>query len=914
MSGAPRPPLALVFTDVQGSTRLWEQLGARFAEAIALHDRALLDRLEAHGGYAVKSEGDGAMLAFADAGQAVRFALDLQDTLRALPWPPMDDPEIQDLVTLDGAFTGPRVRVGVDVGSPVARPDPVTGRVDYLGPAVNRAARVAAAAHGGQVVLSARALAEAALPEGVEVVDLGAYALRGIDAPVRIHQLGAGRFPALRAPLARRTNLTPDPQRLHGRAVELAALAAHVDAGARLITVVGPGGVGKTRLTRRFGLARAEATPGGVWFCALERATDAMGVRAGVAAALSLPPQAAEDARLRAELARRERTLLILDNLEQVTGPAAAVIAGWLDAAPTLQVLASSRIPLRLPQERVLPVPPLAQDPGVALFLERAQRANPAFSLRDGELEEVAELVRRVDGLPLSIELAAARSRAMRPGQMLARMDQRFRLLAGPGQGRHATLRAVLDGSWELLGPAARRALAQLSVFRGPFTLEDAEAVLDLGDAWPSDALVELVDHSLVQAPEGAPARLSMLASVAEYAATKLEDPAREAAERRHGRRFASLAEPLPTDGPVPLLPGAEALLDDLVAAVARAARHVEPGVAARCALLALEIIQRRGPIALGPRLVEQVLGTPGLSLDLEGRLRNRRAQMLWVSGDIEAARQALTELRALYHRVGDAGGEAALVGNLGVLLRAEGRIQEAEDHFRQAVALNRRLGQRSSEAVGLRNLGTVLVERGALDEAGAVCAEALTLNQELGDVRGRAVVLGDVAVIRLLQGEGDEALRLAEVQVRLLREGGDRHYLGGALGTLAEIELTLGRAAEAQAHVAESLAMAEELGLRGAAAIQRSLLAHALAATEPTRAEALFAQADAEAREAALLPLERGLIWCRWGRCAAAWGQREQAAAMATSARAIAEALPLSPDAPLRRALDMLERGLVRC
>jgi predicted ATPase/class 3 adenylate cyclase/tetratricopeptide (TPR) repeat protein len=558
MQPAPTGQVTLVFTDLEGSTELWERLGPRFQHVLQRHHAILRERIAARGGFEVKTEGDAFMIAFARASDALRFALETQEALAAETWP---------------AETGElRVRIGAHAGEPLCITDSSTGRPDYYGPAVNRAARIAAAAHGGQILASSVTWELAGDARGEAVgTDLGVHRLKGMEQPERLWQalpkMLAGRaFPQIRTLSARPTNLVPPATSFIGRERELRELAAAFEERAtRLVTLTGPGGTGKTRLALRLGADLLERFEGGVWVADLSEARDSTGVAEAVARAIGAPLRPGDNTveGVAAVLELRRPLLLILDNFEQVVGAGAATVGVWRARAPETRFLATSRALLGLAAEREYEVPALALPPpsgasratarleafdGLRLFLERAREADSRFVPDPASFPAIVDLCARLDGIPLAIELAAARIRVLRPAEMLARLDQRFQILRSSRRdlpARQQTLLGAIDWTYDLLAEWERSAFRQLGVFRGGFFLEDAEAVLDLSAfADAPDALTavqSLREKSVLRSwstPFGA--RFGMYASLQDYAALKIDAAERTGARKRHAARVMS--------------------------------------------------------------------------------------------------------------------------------------------------------------------------------------------------------------------------------------------------------------------------------------------------------------------------------------------------------------------------------------
>jgi hypothetical protein len=452
MRELPTGTVTFLFTDVEGSTRLLQEHGGRYADLLAEHRRVLRAAFVRHGGVEVDTQGDAFFVAFASAREAVAAAAEGQ-----------------------AALSGPvPVRIGLHTGEAQVTEE------GYVGLDVHRAARIAAAGHGGQVLLS-RSTRD--LVEG-EVRDLGEHRLKDLSAPERLYQLGEGEFPRLRT--LYQTNFPVPATPFLGRRRELADLTELLARGdVRLLTLTGPGGTGKTRLALQAAGASSDDYPDGVWWVPLAAVRDHELVLPSVAQTLGATNG------LASHIGDR-RLLVLLDNFEQVVA-AAAGVAELLSSCPRLDVLVTSRKVLRVSGEQAYPVPPLQPRDGTELFVARARAAHPDFA----ESDAVGELCGRLDNLPLAIELAAARSRTLSPEQLLGRLSQRLDLLKGgrDADPRQQTLRATIEWSCDLLAAEEQRLFARLAVFAGGCTLEAAEQVCDSG----LDTLASRVDKSLVR-------------------------------------------------------------------------------------------------------------------------------------------------------------------------------------------------------------------------------------------------------------------------------------------------------------------------------------------------------------------------------------------------------------------------------
>jgi predicted ATPase/class 3 adenylate cyclase len=574
MNQLPVGTVSFLFTDLEGSTRLWEEHSEAMREALARHDELIRDAIASHGGHVVKGTGDGVHAAFGSAQDAVGAAIDAQRELTAESW---------------GEAGALRVRMGIHTGEAEQRAE------DYYGTAVNRAARVMAAAHGGQVLVSdATALLLDRSSASYELVDLGEHLLRDLPHASRIFQVHAPGierdFPPLRT-AAFPGNLPKAATSFLGRTNELAALV-QLTGSSRLVTLTGPGGVGKTTLATQVASDVSHAYSGGAWLCELASAPTGDSVVEVVAASLRVP--ARQGSTLEASLIEflgPRPALLVFDNCEHVIAPAVALIDALLRACPGVRVLATSREPLGSDFEHVSRVAPLElpdsgastdairATPTVSLFIERAHAAGADFDPDDATVNAIAEIARRLDGIPLAIELAAARSLVMHPSEIAEHLDERFQLLGRSREGtdRHRTLQATVDWSYDLLSERERVVFDLLGVFTGSFAVESVVSIVgDRMGAWDVlDALTGLVTKSMAIADVSiAGSRYSMLETLRAYAVEHLRAAGTLDAERRnHLRAFATFAEAAGEHltGPDELVwqPRVVAELDNLRAAVA---------------------------------------------------------------------------------------------------------------------------------------------------------------------------------------------------------------------------------------------------------------------------------------------------------------------------------------------------------
>jgi predicted ATPase/class 3 adenylate cyclase len=542
-----------LFTDLESSTRLWEHHPEPMRVALARHDSILREAIAAAGGVLVKSTGDGLLAAFDSVAGAVGTALVAQRGLATERW---TTPEPL------------RVRMGIHVGDGELRDG------DYYGPAVNRAARIMAAAHGGQTLVSGAtaAAASATLPDGATLTDLGTHRLKDLILPEHLFQLShrdlRSDFPPPATLEGRPTNLPTQVSEFFGRESEIESVQAMLDAPTtRILTLAGPGGAGKTRLALQVAADRLDSFPDGVFFVDLAAETSPDAAYESILRALDIPPGSGGNALdVLAVRLRNSHMLLVLDNFEQVTDAAAGVV-DLVQRAPGLTVLITSREALRVRGERIFPVPPLglpdpragvdviAASEAVRLFVERAQSVRRDFSIDDTNASTVAEICLRLDGLPLAVELAAARLNVFTPGDLLDRLRTRLDVLGAGGRdlpARQRTLWGAIGWSYELLDPDERAVFEMMSVF-SPTDMRALEAVAAdaLDGAFIIDALSSLVDKSLIRATvDGGMQRFSMLHTIREFAAERLAaTPQNDSAVRAaHARYFSELIERLGRD------------------------------------------------------------------------------------------------------------------------------------------------------------------------------------------------------------------------------------------------------------------------------------------------------------------------------------------------------------------------------
>src|SRR4051794_13947088 len=673
MSELPTGTVTFLFTDIEGSTQLLARMPDRYGDVLAEHQRVLRLAFDEHGGQEGGREGDSFFVAFARAPDALAAAVDGQRALAGTRWPERG---------------GLRVRMGIHTGEAALRGG------DYVGLDVHRAARISSAGHGGQVLVSSatRELVADELPPDVALRDLGEHRLKDLGRPVHLFEVVAADLPSEFPPPGSlspvHARIPAPPTATIGREADLARLGDLLaEPDTRLVTLVGPGGVGKTRLALE--LARGTDEDGrfahGIWFVTLAGTTQPVHVASTVAQALALTPLGGEtpyDAIMRF-LAPKE-SLIVLDNFEHLL-PAAPIVTELLAACPALTVLTTSREPLRVDAEHCFAVSPLevpANGRGVdvertaasALFVERSRRHDATFALTEANAPAIADICRRLDGLPLAIELAAARTTLLDPQELSRRLARSLDALgpaARDAPARQRTLRATIDWSHRLLTPGEARAFARFAVFAGGATVEAAERVTG-GDL---DTLEGLVDKHLLQRRYSAhgTSRLVMLETVLEYARERL-DADEDAAEihRRHRREYLALVESaeaaMSTTEEAEWLPRLDAEVANLRAALDTSIRHGDPNLGLRVAGLLAEFWDIRGMSTEGLEWLQTALDAAGDDAPIHDRARARRAQLKLleelgsvyeVGGLIEQTRIRAIEALALSRQAGDPSGIA---------------------------------------------------------------------------------------------------------------------------------------------------------------------------------------------------------------------------------------------------------------
>ena len=852
MKALPTGIVTFVFTDIEGSTKLVQALGDRYAGLLAEHCRIMRSAIADHGGTEVATEGDSFFAVFPAGSDALEATAVAQRELAAGTWPP---------------GVNVRVRMGVHTG------EGTLGGDNYIGLDVHRAARIAGAGHGGQIVVSETTRASVAdrPPAGTRLRDLGAHRLKDLAQPEHVYQLDVTglpvEFPALRSLDARANNLPVQLTSFVGREAEITAVQALLDR-ARLVTLTGPGGAGKTRLALQVAAERLLRHGDGAFFVELAPISEADMVPSAIAAALLIREATERPLLDTITDALRDRDMLVvLDNFEHLQA-AAPTVAGLLAAAPKLRVLVTSRARLNLRGEEECEVPPLripdaahlpplaelSQFEGVHLFVERARAVRSDFEVTAASAPAIAEIVARLDGLPLAIELAAAKTRILTPEAILGRLGSRLAFLRGGARdlpARQQTLREAIDWSYQLLAPADQRSLRWLGVFVGGFTVPAADELLARSghDGDVVEVLESLADQSLVrrlQGQHGEP-RLSMLETIREFALERLAEAGEmDEARRLHAEVVLAIAEALEPQ----LASSAEALdamshdHDNLRAALNWSIENGEADVGLRLGHAAWRFWQRRGHFREARSWFDRILALPGAAAPSAARAKGvtGAAGIAYWQNDYDTALRWYREAEDIVRGLGDrawladalynTGETAALSGDmatvvaklgegeaigrelgddtiLGRLLQAKGymafmgdQLDAARGPLEEALAVALRGSDPAAAFGGHHTVGQVARLQGRFDDAARHYREAIRLGVDLGDVAQMTEPLQGLAAVLIATGEPERGVRLLGANDAI------RERLGGGpppewlrLGDpLLDAKRTLGEATAAQA------------------------------------------------------------------------------------------------------------------
>ena len=828
LTAPPTGTVTFLFTDIAGSTRLWEMHPDAMQDALARHDTLLRNIVQFHQGHVVKTTGDGLHAAFATAPQALHATLTAQRTLQTQPWqPPL------------------AVRMGLHTGTAESRD------ADYYGPALNRAARLMAAGHGGQVLLSAatQELVRDHLPEGAGLLELGQHRLKDLGRPEQVYQLLHPDLPAAFPPLrsldnpALPNNLPQQVTSFIGREKEVAEIKALLGK-TRLLTLTGAGGAGKTRLSLQVAADLLDGEGDGVWLVELAALSDPALVVQAVADVLGIKEQAGQTIQQTLVAALKpKRLLLVLDNCEHLVGACASLASDLLRSCPGVRILASSREALNVAGEQAYRVPSLSlPDPrqaqtlesvsqfeAVRLFIDRSLQTQPSFQVTNENAPAVAQVCFRLDGIPLAIELAAARVRSLSVEQINVRLDQRFRLLTGGSRTalpRQQTLRSLIDWSYDLLTESEKVLLCRLSVFAGGWTLAAAEAICagDRIEEWEVlDLLTGLVDKSLVGYEEEG--RYRLLETVRRYAGDRLtESGGAETIQGRAASYFLRLAEEAE-----PHLMGPEQVLwlgrletehENLRASLAWYEQQPEGAEAGlRLAGALWRFWKVRGHLSEGRQWLSRTLKrgqedtaetAPSAA---QARALNGAGNLADLQGDYDQAQALFEKSLILWRQLADQEGIAGALGNLGGSAARHGDYAAARVLYEESLTVFRGLGNQRVIAALLSNLSSLAFWQGDYARARALDEESLGLQRKMGDQWSIALLLNNLGKLAILQDDYAEAQTLFEESLTLRRQLRDQSGIAHALADMGSLADAQGDYARARTLFGESLVIHRQMG-----------------------------------------------------------------------------------------------------
>jgi len=792
----PTGTLTFLFTDVEGSTRAWELNPARMSASLLRHNELLADAIRRHQGHVFKTVGDAFCAAFNTPHEALRAAIDAQ---RALAH------------TL-------RVRMALHTGTAVEREG------DYYGPTLNRVARLMAIGHGGQILLSGitAELVKPAVDDNVRLIDLGAHRLRDLGQPEHVFQAAVADlpsdFPALASLGSRANNLPAQLTTFVGREHELRALNDALQT-TRLLTLTGPGGIGKTRLALEVATQALDAFPNGAWFIDLSAVREGERIPETIASALSLHEEADRSHwDVAIAFLREKQLLLILDNCEHLIDHCARRASEILQAAGAVTVLATSREPLSVPGEQLWPVPTLLdaaaaddvslnESPAVRLFIDRALLTGRPLDLSGKALETVVEICRCLDGIPLALELAASRVQSLTVPEILEHLNDRFSLLTSRDRTRlprQQTLRGAIDWSFDLLSDAERRVFARTAAFSGGFTLAAAEVVCgyDFARADVLDTLGTLVAKSfLLRHEHDGSSRYRTLETMHEYAFEKLAAAAElEPTRHKHFDFYLAYAE--------------------------RWDRQFTLSQADALHAIDAEYENIRATLAWG-------FGQP-LKTELLLRMAIAIARYWEVRGHMREARMWFARLLDRVPPAEVNGTVAAAYARAGNLANLHGDYRNAMLLGHTALKLRRQLNDAAGVAESLNNLGRTLQDAGRPKQAGTLYAEALKIFRVQNNVPAQARTLGNLGLLAMVRADHELALRNMRESLALIEDGGDTRLTAHILGGLGYLSHHAGAISDSLNYNSRSLAMLKELGdLPGVARVLNNLAEVTIAAED---------------------------------------------------------------------------------
>jgi len=843
----PSGTVTLLFTDIEGSTRLLQQLGDRYSGVLAECRQLLRATFQEWNGREVDTQGDAFFIAFARATDAVLAAVDVQRALSAHPWP-------------EGAAV--RVRVGLHTGEPTLTHE------GYVGLDVHRSARIMSAGHGGQVLLSQTTanLVEQDLPDDVTLRDLGEHHLKDLARPKHLFQLVISGLPADFPPLktldTHPNNLPVQLTPFIGREQEVTAVCDLLRReDLRLLTLTGPGGTGKTRLGLQVAAELSDLFADGVFFVNLAPISDPTLVVPAISETLGIQERADQYLLKRLkEVLRQKQMLLLLDNFEQVVD-AGVQMVDLLAACPMIKVLVTSREILHVQAEHEFLVPPLAlPDPkrlpdlailshnaAVALFLQRAQAVKPDFQLTNANARAIAEICVRLDGLPLAIELAAARMKLLPPQSLLARMDQRLAVLTAASRdmpARQQTLRNTIAWSYNLLDAAEQRLFRRLSVFVDGCALQAVEAVCAaIGDGDEAgqalDTVASLVDKSLLQQAEqeGEELRIVMLETIREYGIERLTlNGEMEVTRQAHAAYYLALAEEaepqLLSNQQITWLERLDREHENLRAALhwllehGEAEQNMEMALRLGTALEQFWVI--RGYHSEGRTFLERALAAyQGVATPFQARALGAAGRLALNQGDMDSAEKLCEQHLALCRELGDTAGIALSLQRLAVVAWVRNNTTAAYALTEEALTLWREVGDKAHVAWALGWLAYMASQQGEYARGLALCEESLAIYRQLENNIGVADILCRLAEARYVsQSDPELIVSLLEESLAISRNVGDKMGLAACLRLSGLLALSQGNATEARLLAEEALALFRETGHRQGISLSLCLLA----------------------------------------------------------------------------------------
>ena len=858
----PTGTVTFLFSDIEGSTQRWEQHREAMKAAVARHEQLMTAAIKQHSGYVFKTIGDAFCAAFPTAPDAVHAALDAQLALAK-----------EEFASVDGL----RVRMGLHTGYAEER------NADYFGPAVNRVARLMSIGHGGQILLSGvtRDLAHSDLPSGVSLLDLGSHRLKDLTEAEQVWQLTIDGlledFPPLKSLDTIPNNLSIQPTSFRGREHDLEEVRSLLSQH-KLLTLFGSGGVGKTRLALQVGADVLDHYPDGVWLADLAPITDPELVSSVIAKELGMTQ--AEGRRVDESIPqwlKRKKLLLILDNCEHVLDAVAGVADAVIRSCPDVRMLATSRQALDISGESVYRLPSLATpeklaglssaealDYGaVVLFVDRAKAADNRFALTDDNAPVVADICRRLDGIPLAIELAAARVKVLSIPNLAQRLNERFKILTGGSRSalpRQKTLSALIDWSYDLLTPQEQMLFTRAAVFAGGFSLDAATVVCSgegLDETDILNLLSSLTDKSLVVADTtGEQERYHLLESTRAYALEKLRAAGEQGRlARRHGEYFRHQAleadKRYGTGSTLAWFTDVEHELDNYRAALEWGLSQGHDAVLGAAIAGALEQLWYRGGLAVEGRYwIEPALGRIGVAENpqIVARLWHALATFYSAKHACEAAERAVS----LYESAGDGPGAARALAMLAFGLAQMGRLDEASEANTRALAALREYGDKAGVARCLNVQAAITTNRGPTADARDLYAQALAAYKALGDELGTAIVQGNIGEMEFAGGHPRQALlSVSEALDMNPRRGVDTVNMAAYRCNSAAYQIALGDIDGALASAREGLGFARQAqdALLTAFALQHSAMLVALLG-KPQGAAKLLGYIDVQLKE----------------------------------------------------------------